>query len=154
MPKAFTGPFAQRLSSISHIKVIEAVGDEIVKPGVAYLAPGDKHLGVRKDDRDGSMRIFVSEEPKYLVNRPSVTVMMKSVAEEYHEKSIAVMLTGMGSDGLDGMAAIKKYGGSTIAQDEATCVVYGMPKAVVDAGVVDKVLPIYKIAEEIIKESK
>jgi two-component system chemotaxis response regulator CheB len=153
MPKAFTGPFAQRLSSISHIKVIEAAGDEIVKPGIAYLAPGDKHLSVKKDVRDGSMRIFVSEEPKYLINRPSVTVMMKSVAVEYHEKSIAVILTGMGSDGLDGMAAIKKYGGSTIAQNEATCVVYGMPKAVVDAGIVDKVLPIYKIAEEIIKES-
>ncbi|MHB1680728.1 MAG: protein-glutamate methylesterase/protein-glutamine glutaminase [bacterium] len=153
MPKAFTGPFAQRLSSISHIKVIEAAGDEIIKPGVAYLAPGDKHLGVKKDVRDGSMRIFVSEEPKHLINRPSVTVMMKSVAEEYHEKSIAVMLTGMGSDGLEGMSAIKKYGGSTIAQDETTCVVYGMPKAVIDAGVVDKVLPIYKIAEEIIKES-
>ncbi len=152
MPKAFTGQFAQRLSSISHIKVIEAAGDEIIKPGVAYLAPGDKHLSVKKDVREG-MRIFVSEEPKHLINRPSVTVMMKSVAEEYHEKSIAVILTGMGSDGLEGMSAIKKYGGSTIAQDEATCVVYGMPKAAIDAGVVDKVLPIYKIAEEIIKES-
>jgi two-component system chemotaxis response regulator CheB len=153
MPKAFTGPFAQRLSGISHIKVVEAEGGEIIKPGVAYLAPGDKHMSIRRDGKDG-VRIFISEEPKDLINRPSVTVMMKSVAEEYHEKSIAVMLTGMGSDGLDGMSAIKKYGGSTIAQDEATCVVYGMPKAVVDAGVVDKVLPLYKIAEELIRESK
>ena len=153
MPKAFTGPFAQRLSGISHIKVVEAEGGEIIKPGTAYLAPGDKHMSIKRDGKDG-VRIFISEEPKDLINRPSVTVMMKSVAEEYHEKSIAVMLTGMGSDGLDGMSAIKKYGGSTIAQDEATCVVYGMPKAVVDAGVVDKVLPIYKIAEEIIRESK
>jgi two-component system chemotaxis response regulator CheB len=153
MPKAFTGPFAQRLSGISHIKVVEAEGGEIIKPGVAYLAPGDKHMSIKRDGKDG-VRIFISEEPKDLINRPSVTVMMKSVAEEYHEKSIAVMLTGMGSDGLDGMSAIKKYGGSTIAQDEATCVVYGMPKAVVDAGIVDKVLPIYKIAEEIIRESK
>ncbi len=153
MPKAFTGPFAQRLSGISHIKVLEAEGGEIIKPGTAYLAPGDKHMSIKRDGKDG-VRIFISEEPKDLINRPSVTVMMKSVAEEYHEKSIAVMLTGMGSDGLDGMSAIKKYGGSTIAQDEATCVVYGMPKAVVDAGVVDKVLPIYKIAEEIIRESK
>ena len=119
MPKAFTGPFAQRLSGISHIKVVEAEGGEIIKPGVAYLAPGDKHMSIRRDGKDG-VRIFISEEPKDLINRPSVTVMMKSVAEEYHEKSIAVMLTGMGSDGLDGMSAIKKYGGSTIAQDEAT----------------------------------
>ncbi len=153
MPKAFTGPFAKRLSGISHIKVVEAEGDEIIMPGVAYLAPGDKHMSIRRDGKNG-VRIFISEEPKDLINRPSVTVMMKSVAEEYREKSIAVMLTGMGSDGLDGMSAIKKYGGSTIAQDEATCVVYGMPKAVVDAGVVDKVLPIYKIADEIIRESK
>jgi two-component system chemotaxis response regulator CheB len=153
MPKAFTGPFAQRLSSISHIKVIEAEGGEIIQPGVAYLAPGDKHMIIKRDGKDG-VKIFISEEPKDLINRPSVTVMMKSVADEYREKSIAVMLTGMGSDGLEGMSDIKKYGGSTIAQDEATCVVYGMPKAVIDAGIVDKVLPVYKIAEEIIRESK
>lgn len=151
MPKAFTGSFAERLSSISHIKVIEAAGGEIIKPGVAYLSPGDKHLSIVESGREG-MAISLSNEPKDLINRPSVSVMMESVAKLYPGKSMGVILTGMGSDGLLGMKKIKETGGRTIAQDEATCVVYGMPKAVVDAGIADIVLPIYKIGDEIIKE--
>jgi Chemotaxis response regulator containing a CheY-like receiver domain and a methylesterase domain len=88
-----------------------------------------------------------------LINKPSVSVMMESVANEYPGSALGVILTGMGSDGLSGMKSIKKSGGKTIAQDEATCVVYGMPKAVVDAGLADVVLPIYKIGDEIIKET-
>ncbi len=152
MPKAFTGSFAERLSSMSKIKVIEAAGDEIVKPGTAYLSPGDKHLSVVKAGRDG-VRINLSNEPADLINRPSVSVMMESAAKEYPGKVLGVVLTGMGSDGLLGMKKIKETGGKTIAQDEATCVVYGMPKAVVDAGIADIILPIYKIGDEIIKET-
>jgi len=152
MPKAFTGSFAERLSSISHIKVIEASGGEIIKPGIAYLSPGDKHMSVVKENKAGFV-ISVSNEPEDLINRPSVSVMMESVAKEYPGKSLGVILTGMGSDGLTGMKKIKESGGKTIAQDEATCVVYGMPKAVVDAGAADMVLPIYKIGDEIIRET-
>ncbi|MHB1697335.1 MAG: protein-glutamate methylesterase/protein-glutamine glutaminase [bacterium] len=153
MPKAFTGSFAERLSSISHIKVLEAVEGEIIKPGTAYLSPGDKHLSIVKSDREGRAMISLSNEPEGLINKPSVSVMMESVAKLYPGKSIGVILTGMGSDGLLGMKKIKETGGRTIAQDEATCVVYGMPKAVVDAGIADMILPIYKISDEIMKET-
>ncbi|MCL4428972.1 MAG: chemotaxis-specific protein-glutamate methyltransferase CheB, partial [Deltaproteobacteria bacterium] len=152
MPKAFTGSFAERLSSISHIKVIEAAGGEIIKPGTAYLSPGDKHLSIVKETREGFV-ISLSTEPEDLINRPSVSVMMESVAKGYPGKALGVILTGMGSDGLMGMKKIKETGGKTIAQDEATCVVYGMPKAVVDAGIADMILPIYKIGDEIIRET-
>ena len=152
MPKAFTGSFAERLSSISHIKVIEAAGGEIIKPGTAYLSPGDKHLSIVKENRAG-FAISLSNEPEDLINRPSVSVMMESVAKGYPGKALGVILTGMGSDGLMGMKKIKETGGKTIAQDEATCVVYGMPKAVVDADLADMVLPIYKIGDEIIRET-
>ena len=152
MPKAFTGSFAERLSSISHIKVIEAAGGEIIKPGTAYLSPGDKHLSIVKEKR-GDFAISLSNEPEDLINKPSVSVMMESVAKGYPGKALGVILTGMGSDGLLGMKKIKETGGKTIAQNEATCVVYGMPKAVVDAGIADMVLPIYKIADEIIRET-
>ncbi len=152
MPKAFTGSFAQRLSSISHIKVVEAVGGEVIKPGTAYLSPGDKHLSIIKERGNGFIT-SLSNEPEDLINKPSVSVMMESVAREYPGKALGVILTGMGSDGLLGMKKIKENGGKTIAQDEATCVVYGMPKAVVDAGLADMILPIYKIGDEIIKET-
>ncbi len=152
MPKAFTGSFAARLSSISHIKVIEAAGGEIIKPGTAYLSPGDKHLSVVKEKREDFVTLL-SNEPEDTINRPSISVMMESVAKGYPGKALGVILTGMGSDGLLGMKKIKETGGRTIAQDEETCVVYGMPKAVVDAGIADKVLPIYKIGDEIIKET-
>ena len=152
MPKAFTGSFAERLSSISHIKVIEAAGGEIIKPGTAYLSPGDKHLSIVKE-KSGDFIISLSNEPEDLINKPSVSVMMESVAKGYPGKALGVILTGMGSDGLLGMKKIKETGGKTIAQDEATCVVYGMPKAVVDAGIADMVLPIYKIGDEIIRET-
>lgn len=152
MPKAFTGSFAERLSALSHIKVIEASGGEIIRPGIAYLSPGDKHLSLVKDLKEG-YKISLSTEPEDLINRPSVSVMMESVAKLYPGKALGVILTGMGSDGLIGMKKIKESGGRTIAQDEATCVVYGMPKAVIDAGVADLILPVYKISEQIIKET-
>lgn len=149
MPKSFTGQFASRLSSISRINVMEAAGGEIIKPGVAYLSPGDKHLSIKKTS-GGQKQISLSTEPADLINRPSVSVMMESVAKEYPGSALGVILTGMGSDGLSGMKKIKESGGVTIAQDEATCIVYGMPKAVVDAGLADDIVPIYKIADEII----
>ncbi len=152
MPKAFTGPFAERLSSLSHIRVMEACGGEIIKPGNAYLAPGDKHISIVKAN-DGGFAVSLSAEPENLINRPSISVMMESVAKCFPGKALGVILTGMGSDGFLGMKKIKESGGRTIAQDEATSVVYGMPKAVADAGIADLVLPIYKIGDEIIKET-
>lgn len=152
MPKAFTGPFAERLSAASHINVIEACGNEIIKPGTAYLSPGDKHLTLKKIAGEG-IKISLSNEPVNLINRPSVSVMMESAAAVYPGSTLGVILTGMGSDGLLGMKRIKESGGRTIAQDEATCVVYGMPKAIVDAGLADIIIPLYNIAGEIIRET-
>jgi len=151
MPKAFTGPFAERLTAISHIKVVETSGGEIIKGGTAYLSPGDKHLTLKKIGA-GEVTISLSDEPTDLINRPSVSVMMESAAYVHPGSTLGVILTGMGSDGLSGMKSIKKSGGKTIAQNEATCVVYGMPKAIVDEGLADIVLPVYKICDEIIRE--
>ena len=147
MPKFFVGPFAQRLDQLCQIEVREAAEGDVLKPGLALIAPGGVHLKVA---RRNTLEVVVklSGEPVTL-HMPSVDVMMTSVAQVFPERVIGVILTGMGHDGMAGMAAIKKANGRTIAQDEATCVVYGMPKAVVDSGMADKVVPLEKIAGEI-----
>ena len=147
MPKFFVGPFAQRLDQLSQIEVREAVEGDVLKPGLALIAPGGVQLKVA---RRNTLEVVVklSGEPVTL-HMPSVDVMMTSVAEVFPERVIGVILTGMGHDGMEGMAAIKKANGRTIAQDEATSVVYGMPKAVVDSGTADKIVPLEKIAGEI-----
>jgi two-component system chemotaxis response regulator CheB len=147
MPKFFVGPFAQRLDQLSQIEVREAVEGDVLKPGLALIAPGGVHLKVT---RRNALEVVVklSGEPVTL-HMPSVDVMMMSVAQVFPDRVIGVILTGMGHDGMEGMAAIKKANGRTIAQDEATCVVYGMPKAVVDSGMADKVVPLEKMAGEI-----
>ena len=147
MPKFFVGPFAQRLDQLSQIEVREAVEGDVLKPGLALIAPGGVQLKVA---RRNTLEVVVklSAEPVTL-HMPSVDVMMTSVAQVFPDRVIGVILTGMGHDGMAGMAAIKKANGRTIAQDEATCVVYGMPKAVVDSGMADKVVPLGKMAGEI-----
>ncbi|MBE9503917.1 MAG: chemotaxis response regulator protein-glutamate methylesterase [Proteobacteria bacterium] len=148
MPKAFTGPFAERLDKACQIHVKEAEDGELVRASVAYVAPGNIHMKVVRR-KSTEVSIELTGEPADLLYKPSVTVMMNSVADVYPGRSVAVMMTGMGSDGLDGMRAIKEKHGRTIAQDEASCVVYGMPKAVVDAGIIDKVVSLDKISGEV-----
>lgn len=148
MPKSFTGPFAERLNDNCAITVKEAENNEVLKAGFAYIAPGDSHLKVIR--RGTEIRILLAQEPSDVLYKPSVTVMMDSVAEVFSGRSIAVMMTGMGADGLEGMRAIKNKHGRTIAQNEASCVVYGMPKAVVEANIVDKVVPLGQISGEVI----
>ncbi|MBE9537392.1 MAG: chemotaxis response regulator protein-glutamate methylesterase [Proteobacteria bacterium] len=149
MPKAFTGPFADRLNESCPMKVKEAQEGDVVKPGEILVAPGGIHMEVRKL-KPTEVTVHLTSDPQELLYKPSVDVMMNSVAEVYPGRAVAVMMTGMGSDGVKGMSAIKEKHGRTIAQDEATCVVYGMPKAVVDANVVDKVIPLQSIAAEVI----
>ena len=149
MPKAFTGPFAERLDKACQIHVKEAEDGEPVRAGVAYIAPGDLHAKVVRR-KSTEVSIELTNEPAALLYRPSVTVMMNSVADVYPGRSVAVMMTGMGSDGLEGMRAIKEKHGRTIAQNEASCVVYGMPKSVVDAGIVDKVVSLERISGEVV----
>jgi two-component system, chemotaxis family, protein-glutamate methylesterase/glutaminase len=148
MPKLFTQSFSQRLNALSQIEVREAEDKETLRPGVALIAPGDTHMGIR---RVGN-RVVVElvNDPRYIY-RPSVDLLMSSTSREYEGRSIGVILTGMGMDGLAGLKEMKSKNGYIIAQDEETCVVYGMPRAVVNANIADAVLPIDKISEEIMK---
>lgn len=149
MPKGFTGPFAERLNQLSKLSVKEAEHGELIKAGTAYIAPGGLHMkAIRKKITEASIEL--TELPAQLLHKPSVDVMMLSVAESFSGRCLGAIMTGMGSDGLEGMKAIKKGGGKTVAQDEESCVVYGMPKAVVDAGIADKVVPLSKMTVEII----
>lgn len=147
MPPNFTRPFAERLSQLSRIEVKEAEDGEPLKNGVAYIAPGGGHMRLVRRGIDVFVNIFRNDEYIY---RPSVDHLLLSAAECFPGRCLAVILTGMGNDGLKGAEAVKKQGGRVIAQDEETCTVYGMPRAVVEAGIVDKILPAHEIAKEII----
>lgn len=147
MPKFFTGPFAKRLNELSQIEVREAVDGDVPEPGLALIAPGGLHMRAMKKSFL-EIGIALSSEPPML-HVPSVDVMLESVAQTFSGRAVGVILTGMGHDGQHGMKAIKAANGRTIAQDEATSVVYGMPKAVVDNGLADKIVPLENIAGEI-----
>ncbi len=148
MPKIFTQSFAQRLNSLAHIEIREAENGETLEPGVALIAPGDSHMSLKRTN--GKVAVEFVEKTGYIY-RPSVDLLMQSTAEVFQSKAVGVILTGMGSDGLAGLKELKARNGYVIAQDEETCVVYGMPKAVVTARIADAVLPIDKISEEIIR---
>ena len=146
MPAGFTHALAQRLHGISQVEVREASDGEVLRPGCVYIAPGDRHLRIQQEA--GVRRIVLSDEPPVGNHRPAVDVMYDSVAHLGNDV-VAVILTGMGCDGREGMRRIKQNGGYCIAQDEATCVVYGMPKSVVDAGLADEICPLPQIADAI-----
>ncbi|MSV24046.1 chemotaxis response regulator protein-glutamate methylesterase [Selenomonas sp. WCA-380-WT-3B 3/] len=148
MPAGFTKALADRLNSISRIAVKEAEDGELIRPGHVYIAPGGYHL--RVEARQTSMYICLGQDPPVGNHRPAVNVMYDSVAS-LGRQLVAVIMTGMGSDGCEGMKKIKAAGGYSIAQDEATCVVYGMPKVVVEAGLADEVCPVQDIARAIVK---
>lgn len=147
MPKLFTQSFSQRLNAVTQIKVKEAEEREALRPGVALVVPGDTHMSLRRRGNDVIVE-FVGDG-KYIF-RPSVDLLMQSVALVFGSQSMGVILTGMGNDGLEGIREMKAKGGYIIAQNEETCVVYGMPKAIVSANLADAVLPIDKISDEII----
>jgi len=144
MPKAFTGPFARRLSGVGPLEVKEAETGDRLEPGRGFVAPGGSHLVVR---REGSHLVLkVTEHPADTLHKPSVDVTFRSFAEVVGRPTLAVILTGMGSDGMEGVRALKAQGSHAIAQAASSCVVYGMPRAVVEAGLADAVLPIEAIA--------
>lgn len=147
MPPNFTKPFAERLDQISDIRVKEAEDGEAIKAGIVYIAPGRGHMKVALAGLRPSVCV---EEGGDFIYRPSVDVLMSSIAACFPKRALGVILTGMGHDGLNGFAGLKKAGGRIIAQDEATCVIYGMPKAVVEAGLADSVLPVQDIPAAIL----
>jgi two-component system chemotaxis response regulator CheB len=151
MPAGFTKSLAERLNSQSKLKVREAAEGDIIQAGTVLIAPGDFHMVVRQQKIDGELRevIGLTKGDKVQGVRPSVDVLLESVAPIYKENSVGVILTGMGSDGSDGIKKLKLAGGKVIAEDESTCVVYGMPRSVIEQNLVDYILPIDKIAQSI-----
>ncbi len=149
IPRGFTRHLAERLDSLSKIKIKEAEDGKPVKPGTALICPGDYHLGLLRKGGE----TLVSLERGALTDRyvPSVDFMMKSVARNFGRDSIGIILTGMGNDGKDGMLEIKEKGGYTIAESEESAIVYGMPAEAIKAGAANKVLDIADIPAEIIK---
>jgi two-component system chemotaxis response regulator CheB len=149
MPAMFTKQFADRLNRLSQMDIHEAVEGESVIPGVALVAPGDKHLLLR---RSGA-RYYVSVKDGPLVHRqrPAVDVLFRSVARNAGKNALGVLLTGMGVDGAAGLQEMLQAGAHTIAQDEASCVVFGMPKAAIELGAAEKVLPLKDIPNAILQ---
>ena len=144
MPGQFTRSFAKHLNEASALDVKEAESGDEFLPGRALVAPGDKHLVVLS--RNGKLYADVVEGPLVSRHRPSVDVLFRSVAAEVGAASAGVILTGMGADGAEGLREMKKAGAHTIAQDEATCAVFGMPREAIKRSAVDRVLPLGDIA--------
>jgi two-component system, chemotaxis family, protein-glutamate methylesterase/glutaminase len=149
MPKAFTGPYADRLNAKCSITVKEAHDGESLKPGTILIAPGGMHTQIVRGA--GGLIVKTAPTTSYpqYVYIPSVDLMISSMAEATAGSMLGVVLTGMGNDGFKGMQLLKQKGGVTLVQDEATSTIYGMPKACVDGGVADEVLPLGQIGYEI-----
>ena len=149
MPAEFTKSLASRLDSMCIFNVKEAEEGDTIRPGMAFLAPGGHHMTVKRLRSYNKEIIQLNTNPPVNSIRPSVDVTMQSVMEVYGANTIGVLLTGMGHDGAKGMCSIKKSGGKTIAQNEETCVIFGMPKSAIEKGCVNKVAPVSSIPEEI-----
>jgi two-component system chemotaxis response regulator CheB len=153
MAPGFTTPFAQRLNSLCSVTVRVAGQHDILQPGVVYIAPSGAHMTV---DRSSDARGILSLElhPENCLHMPSVDIMMKSVATAFRSLAMGVILSGMGSDGAEGMMAIHRYGGLTIGQDEATCAVYGMPRACAELGALTRVVPLSQVPDQIVQATR
>ena len=144
MPAGFTRSFAERLDRLCQISVKEAEHGERVLPGHAYIAPGNRHLALQKSG--ANYVTALSDDPPVNRHRPSVEVLFRSAAQHAGKSAVAAMLTGMGKDGAQGMLQMREAGAYNIAQDEASCVVFGMPREAILAGAVHEVLPLPEIA--------
>jgi two-component system chemotaxis response regulator CheB len=153
MPPGFTGPFAQRLNNLCAVKVREAVHREPIEPGVVYIAPSGRHMTVSRSSNSPAS-ICLDTQPENCLHMPSVDVLMKSVAAIYRNHSMGIILTGMGADGAEGMMAIHRQGGLTIGQDEATCTVYGMPRACAELGTLTRVVPLAQVPAQIMQATR
>ena len=145
MPPEFTKSIARRLNSLSQIHVKEAGDGDFISQGKAYIAPGGFHMEIKPN---GQIMLTTGEPVGGL--RPAADVTMQSAAKTYGSRCTGLILTGMGSDGTKGAAMIKAEGGRILAEDESTCVIYGMPRSVAEAGLVDKVVPLHQVVSEMI----
>nr|WP_284710887.1 chemotaxis response regulator protein-glutamate methylesterase [Desulfovibrio aminophilus] len=148
MPPAFTGPFAKRLDGVCKIRVKEAETGDRLQAGWAFVAPGGQHLVL--DQKVSRIDLVVTPEPRDALYKPSANVLVASTANAVGRRALGVILTGMGSDGMEGVKVLKEKGGRALAQSDATCVVYGMPKAIVDAGLADEIVDIDDMAGAIL----
>jgi two-component system chemotaxis response regulator CheB len=149
MPPGFTKSFAKRLDGLCRINVLEAQGGERIMPGYAYLAPGDKHLTVVRSGAD--YRIELTDGPRVSGHKPSVDVMLQSVAEAVGSNALAVILTGMGKDGALGIRSIAEQGGFTMAQDEASSLIFGMPQEAIKTGCIKQIVSLERISQHLIE---
>jgi two-component system chemotaxis response regulator CheB len=149
IPASFSLAFAKRLNSVCQMEVREAVDGDLLTPGLALVAPGNYHLLVRREG--AAFRILVRDGPRVCFQRPAADVLFQSVAEAAGRRAVGVILTGMGSDGTNGLKRMKQAGSFNIAQDEASSVVFGMPREAIRAGVIDRVLPLDRIPGEILR---
>jgi two-component system, chemotaxis family, protein-glutamate methylesterase/glutaminase len=151
MPELFTRAFANRLNSECAVAVKEAEDGDPLRPGQAFIAPGNLHMLV---DRGGmGLTIHVTDGPLVSRHRPSVDVLFRSTAISVGANAVGVIMTGMGDDGAQGLLEMKQVGATNIAQDEASCVVFGMPREAIARGAVDLVVPLERIATEVLSRS-
>jgi two-component system chemotaxis response regulator CheB len=144
MPPHFTKSLSERLNSLSMVYVKEAEHGEFMEPGKVLIAPGGKQMRFCKEG--SSIKIVVSDDPFNALYKPSADIMMKSAADTFEGPLLGVIMTGMGKDGVDGLKCLKSKGGYVIAQDEESCIVYGMPQAALEEGVVDSMVALEKIS--------
>ncbi len=147
MPEHFTTSFAERLNSLSKMTVKEAANGDTVMPGRVLLAPGNRHMLLQRSG--ARYYVQIKEGPLVSRHRPSVDVLFRSAARYAGKNAVGVIMTGMGDDGAKGMLEMREAGASTIAQDEKSCVVFGMPKVAIELGGVEQVLPLTKIAQAV-----
>ncbi len=147
IPPVFSTAFANRLNDLCRIKVKEAADGDRLTPGLALVAPGNFHMTLAK--RGGEYRVSVHDGPRVCYQRPAVDILFDSVAATAGRDAIGAILTGMGADGAEGLLKMKRAGARTVAQDEASCIVFGMPREAIRMGAVDRVLPLNRIAAEL-----
>lgn len=151
MPPLFTASLANSLNNKSALHVKEAENGDTIEPGKIYIAPGGKQMKIIAGADGISRKIKITDDPPENSCKPSVDYLFRSIAQYYVGRSTGVIMTGMGSDGSKGLVQMKNNGSFVIAQNEETCTVYGMPKEPIESGIADVVVPLEKIAEEIVK---
>jgi two-component system, chemotaxis family, protein-glutamate methylesterase/glutaminase len=149
MPVGYTALFAEKLDELSALDVCEAKDGDVLRPGLALLAPAGRHLSFRRTP-SGTVVAQLSVHPLEKNHRPSADVLFQSAAETFGARVLGVIMTGMGEDGRDGCGWIKAQGGTILTEDEKTCIIYGMPRAVVEAGLSDRAVPLDRMAQTII----
>jgi two-component system chemotaxis response regulator CheB len=148
MPIGYTEMYAQRLDAISRLDVVEAKDGERIRPGAMFLAPAGRHLTMRRNG-DGTVRAHLDLRPADTPHRPAVDVLFRSAADVFGPRVLGVVMTGMGNDGVIGSAHVKANGGRILTEAESSCIVYGMPRAVVEACVSDRVATLSEMARTI-----